>query len=476
MLIPSSDDTHSNALQLILTPLSSNMTFTMTSTCDGQLSIHLGQHHHPRDARNLSCDSTRSDKFVTRKEYDEIKDSLSRLENILSTTGGESLPGTATEQVAAVVNMVKSKAGLLGKVISATNTGAGAPPIVVNQHQHRQTHMMHSGKPYDAYDATERLDSSMFQSGPGGIHPPPQHPSRSRVMIDPTFVGGAPIGDLSPVGTGLGHNSTVGHGSNGTSSGPGALGYAYPQFPLNVPSQSPQSEGEFYLRTHSSSVSSQAQPYLSQQSTSQQQHGGQQHMLASPSHTLSPFSASAPNMPAPFHPMASQSYHRGAHSGNANSGVDLGGLIVEGQSSNSLTRPGHLSTSSLSTLAHVANSARPGLSLIPPHSSPVPSIGADYPVMSTPSAGTVTLAPITVESQSRGQAIFPGTHGPPVELTIMPAPVLPPETTAAKEAEMRRILQANLPRKEVCDRLVAHYVSTRSRKYFAVADDGGLIV
>lgn len=400
-----------------------------------------------------------ADKFVTRKEYDEIKDSLSRLENILSSTGGERLPGTTTEQVAIIVDKVKKQAGLLGKVISATNSNTGPQPIMVNQHQQSQNHMTHPEKSYDTYDTTDRLDSSMFQSGPSGIQSHHHHPARNRAMIDPTFGNGTGIGDLPTAGNSLGHSGPMRHGSNSTTNGPTGLGYAYPQFALNVPSQSPRSDDGFYGRPHSGSVSSQAQPYAghSSQRSSSQQHGNQHHMLPSPSHTLSPFSATAPTMSGPFHPLASQSYHRSGPNVGPTGSVDLGGLVVEDQSSSSLLRAGHLSTSSLSTLAHVANSTRPGLSLIPPHSSPVPSTGAEYPVSSTPSVGTVTLAPITVESQTRGSANLPGTHGPPVELTVMPPPILPPETTGAKEAEMKRILQANLPRKEICDRLVAHY-------------------
>ena len=52
-------------------------------------------------------------------------------------------------------------------------------------------------------------------------------------------------------------------------------------------------------------------------------------------------------------------------------------------------------------------------------------------------------------------------HSPDAEspvYTLVP-PRLPLEGRAAKEAEMKRTMRICLPRKEVCDHLVEHYVS-----------------
>jgi hypothetical protein len=68
-----------------------------------------------------------SEKFVTRREYDEIKDSLNRLENFLTTNPGSS--ASTTEEVAAAVNMVKSKAVLLSKVVASPQPGPPPPHL-----------------------------------------------------------------------------------------------------------------------------------------------------------------------------------------------------------------------------------------------------------------------------------------------------------------------------------------------------------
>lgn len=416
MSLTSSYSIH-GALQLSLGPVVvhhvASTTSDTTDLTDMTTSHTFGRAHFD----GCGCQYHR-EKFVTRKEYDEIKDSLSRLENILTTTspngqGGPS--GSATEEVAAAVNIVKKQAGFLSKVISdAPTLAAPTPP-----HRNRDGNT-----------------------------------SYSNVATGGSISAGVSSSSMS-------HNRN--HlGSNGDSS------FAYQPFSLNVPSQSggglsDAGDDDYYgsgprntISSHSHSTSTDfsrpaSSTYPNPNHLQQQQPSGH-------------FQSSIPtsSFPAP-------SYHSRIPE------INLGGLVVEDQSqSTGKSYRGHAEdlyktspadpAASLSTLANVANASMASTTHRTSSGHLQPAHHKNH--SSSLTSPSLTLAPIAGQEMTtvgRPMSLSISTNASNAErahmfpLSIAP-PRLPIEGETNREAQLRQLLHSCLPRREICDRLVQYYV------------------
>jgi hypothetical protein len=426
------------ALQPTIDPINlPNMGTTPTTATDlpdmNTIPATCRRPYHPDECL---CPS-HSEKFVTRKEYDEIKDSLSRLETILTSTNpsGQEPSGSANDEVAAAVNMVKKQAGILSKVISPSAT---APPSAVRG---RGQDTSYGNAPTSGSLPTA---TSSFSRGPNHSSQP-QHPD------------------------------SVGDGSSGNAS------FAYNPFSLNVPSQSGGGSGgpsdvgdEDYYH---SSVRNTISPHSHSTSTefsrpTSSAYNNQGHLQPmSTGHFQS-------NMPAsPFHGPTYSSQHRRIPA------INLGDLVVEDQShsSGALLRGNADPSGPLSTLANLANASSmtlsshrsPGTHLQPTHNQ---HQNQGSGVNTSQSSPPLTLAPIGAQSIPRtGRKDLSISTSPTAggALTMLPPPsIAPPRLplvggSGNREAQLRRVLQTCLPRREVCDRLIEYYV-----RCFAVPNHG----
>lgn len=369
-----------------------------------------------------------------------MKDSLIRLETILSTNGPAA--DGVTEEVAAVVNDLKDKAGLLGRAVVSSKPGP--------QHHHGQS---------------------------------TDHPGLNGALSNPSTVG-ANLGNSAPRGYQGGSNATnnanTGDSSSGmvgissvvTGSGPNATtSYGYPSFSLSVPSQSPVNHGhgdeDYYGSGQRSHSHSHSQPTPTSYSRSP--------LAPSPivTHNL-PYPS--PVIPGHFPSSLSPgSIHNPSYQQSRGvAQIDLGGLVVEDQSSNRLLRsdyPLNTTTSSLSTLANVANSSNRHNMSIQPVQSHRPS-DLHSPSLTLPPIGAtghqVTPGSERRDAEARNLSIVvpSSTDAVGTAIPTIAPPRLPITDKAGREAELRRILQTCLPRREICDRLVEYYVSFSLVSFF----------
>jgi hypothetical protein len=374
-----------------------------------------------RDHFDECACTSHSEKFVTRKEYDEIKDSLSRLETILTTTspGGQGPSSSANHEVAAAVNMVKRQAGLLSKVISNPSSSAGPPSMLQGRGQ-----------------------SNSYGDATGDSVP----------TVTSSFSHATNRGQSQ-------HSETVGGGGNAS--------FAYNPFPLNVPSQSIRGNGgpsdvgdeDYYgsgARNTISSHSHSTPTEFSRPTSSTYHHTG--HIQSMSGHFQS-------NLPeSPFHGPAYPNQIQRIPE------INLGGLVVEdqSQSASAMLRGNADSSGPLSTLANLANatsiassSNRPSNSHLQPihhqHHNQGTAVNVGQP------SPSLTLAPIGAQpippTARTGLSVSTGGG-----LAMLPPPVIAPPRLPPvggdghREAQLRRVLQTCLPRREICDRLVEYYV------------------
>jgi len=414
------------ALQLSLDPITASHRMgtvpTPTTDIPDMNAILTSDDDRSRLDDECTC-ACHSEKFVTRKEYDEIKDSLSRLETILTTTtpSGQGSSGSANEEVAAAVNMVKKQAGILGKVISNPS-----------------------------------VSSSSAQ-------PPSALRSRGQSVAYAEVPSSAPI---STVPSSFSRPTYRGHPPD---SGGGNSSFAYSPFSLNVPSQSPggprdAGDEDYYgatsgvrnaMGTHSHSTATE----FPRSTTSTYQNPGRLQPMAG--HFQSNIAESS------YHGSNYPSQHQRVPE------INLGGLVVEGQShsSEALLRrnptdiyksPSSDPTGPLSTLANLANASS---MMSSPHR---PSATHIQPIQHHQQSQDLTLAPIGVQSIShapRNPGLSISTSVAPAESpnTMPPPAIAPPRLPPAdgggnREAQLSRVLQVCLPRREVCDKLLEYYV------------------
>ncbi|KAG8758504.1 hypothetical protein FRC14_008065 [Serendipita sp. 396] len=357
-----------------------------------------------------------SDKFVTRKEYDEIKDSLNRLQSILSNQS----PSATTDpvEVAAVLNAVQSRAS----TVFAKMAGPGVP---ANNSSGTNTNTNANTNANTNVNKNKRTGSGGGTADPFMPMPPP-----------PPLEGGG------------------GRSNASSGSPPPSLSY-----PLSRPSRRSYSEA--------------AAPSTALGSTSA---ATQSYAMGVPSQTVFP----SPTNPFGVgmsvgviqgydddrddflsHPTP-QSTHFIPGSGPRKGSVSvatavpeihLGGLIVDDQSPTALVHPGMYNLNKLDALAKAAHSSpRSGLGM------PMGSVDVDGRPAS--SSSKVTLAPIHANGLSpevNGSSSTTGRFSPAPGVSMVMGGVGGRDSMSSKESEMRRVLETCLPRKEVCDRLVAHY-------------------
>ena len=446
------------ALQLSLHPLtitSPNVASTSSYPTDLTDMTTKSTDGHGRYRFDKCTCQYHSEKFVTRKEYDEIKDSLSRLENILTTTsptgqGGAS--GSATEEVAAAVNIVKKQAGFLSKVISDTPSTAATSAAAATASDH--------------------------------------HRNRGQSISYATAASSLPVGISSSSSSSHGHNRN--HLGSGGDSGGNNGSFAYQPFSLNVPSQSggglsDTGDDEYYgngggqrntISSHSHSTSTEfSRPPSSTFPNHHQQHQHQHHHLQ-------PAQISGGSGGGHFQTnIPPGSYTASTYSSRIPE-INLGGLVVEDQSSrgasSDLYKSPHDPSDSLSTLANLANassmassSRRSSTGHLQPGHHQNPSMGLTSP--------SLTLAPIGSQDISRPASLSLSTAGggsggsssvdyPP---SVAP-PRLPPggppglagSAGQGREAQLQHVLQTSVPRREICDRLVEYYVRIQPKNNY----------
>ncbi|KAG8807994.1 hypothetical protein FRC17_004187 [Serendipita sp. 399] len=410
-----------------------------------------------------------SEKFVTRKEYDEIKDSLTRLQSILSnnpsaTTTTSAVPGGMGAgigvggmggaaaggvvdplQVAQALSVVQSKFGNVVPGLGTSTTSMNMPP---------------PPPPPPAHELKLRMNSAGGGTG-GGVGGTTHTPSSS--SPSPSLSYPLPL----PASSSSNASSTpLLRGGSGTGTGVGA------PFTLSVPSQSPQiSSSSMMYPSNAATVPfggvnvSVVQRYPTNANDEEGDDDTDEFLRrpypprASTSSGRDRASSSASG--THFVPHSSSSTRRRQGSLMGVPEIHLGGLVVENQSpvhpgvytahgqyqpqnhaTHAFHHPHHPHHSQngnkLDTLASVAHSttstasAMTNLGILE-----VPS-STSLPAASSASASSLTLAPIGGGSR----VLFGGGSA---------------DVMASREVEMRRLLERSLPRKEVCDRLVSHY-------------------
>ncbi|KAG8845591.1 hypothetical protein FRB91_001635, partial [Serendipita sp. 411] len=361
-----------------------------------------------------------SDKFVTRKEYDEIKDSLNRLQSILSNQS----PSATTDpvEVAAVLNAVQSRAstvfakmagpGVPANNISGTNTNANANTNV-NTNVNKNKRTGSGGGTADPF----------MPMPPPPPPPPPLEGGGGRSNAS----SGSPPPSLSYP---LSRSSRRSYSDAAApSTALGSISAATQSYATGVPSQTvfPASTNPFGVGMSVGVI--------------QGYDDDRDDFLSQPT-------------PQSTHFIPGSGPRKGAVSvATAVPEIHLGGLIVDDQSPTALVHPGMYNLNKLDALAKAAHSSpRSGLGM------PMGSVDVDGRPAS--SSSKVTLAPIHANGLSpevNGSSSTTGRFSPAPGVSMVMGGVGGRDSMSSKESEMRRVLETCLPRKEVCDRLVAHY-------------------